>query len=334
MLSICVTVKNRSRVKVDNKELLLFPNCVKSIVSSVDHGLKCELVVSDWRSNDWPLKEWLEDLANPIPVKITTVEGRFSRGKGRNIAADSAIGDELLFIDADMLICPDLIHNGLKVLKNRKAYFPVSYCYREIEHLSGWWRHSGYGNCMILRSIYRESGGWSEYYTWGPEDIHFYNKISSILEVVREEVHGFYHQWHPYDPSRVKRELRTERERKTKKIRQVQRVLNEMKKLEGITNPGDTYILVNEDAWNSNPIPGRRVFPFLEKNGQYWGLPADDQAAIQELNRLRTLGADYIVFAWPSLWWLEHYSEFNNYLNSRFKCVFQNKNIVVFEIKD
>jgi glycosyltransferase involved in cell wall biosynthesis len=330
MLSICITVKNRSRVKVDNKELLLFPNCVKSIVNSIDDGLKCEIVVSDWRSDDWPLKEWLGDLANPIPVKIITVKGRYSTGAGRNIAADSANGDALLFIDADMLISSDLIDNGMNALRDRKAYFPVSFAFYGPEQQLGWWRHSSYGNCMILRSIYREVGGWPEYYTWGMEDNHFYEKISSIVQVVREEVSGFYHQWHPYDPSRVKKELRRER----KKIRDVERVLNEMKRLEEVTNPGDIYILVNEDAWNSNPIPGRRVFPFLEKNGQYWGLPADDQAAIQELNRLRTLGADYIVFAWPSLWWLEHYSEFNNYLNSRFKCVFQNKNIVVFEIKD
>ncbi len=34
-LSICVTVKNRSRVMVDGRELKLFPNCVESIVSSV-----------------------------------------------------------------------------------------------------------------------------------------------------------------------------------------------------------------------------------------------------------------------------------------------------------
>ena len=62
MLSICTTVKNRSRVHVEGRELLLFPNCVETIVRArggVADGL--ELVVTDWESDDWPLAEWLED---------------------------------------------------------------------------------------------------------------------------------------------------------------------------------------------------------------------------------------------------------------------------------
>ena len=59
MLSICVTIKNRSRLSIDDNELLLFPNCVKSIVESTRKHPDCELVIADWQSEDWPLVEWV-----------------------------------------------------------------------------------------------------------------------------------------------------------------------------------------------------------------------------------------------------------------------------------
>jgi hypothetical protein len=49
MLSICVTVKNRSRILHDGQELKLFPECVASISCSAE-GLGIpglELVVAD-----------------------------------------------------------------------------------------------------------------------------------------------------------------------------------------------------------------------------------------------------------------------------------------------
>ncbi len=59
MLSFCVTVKNRSRVDVDGRRLELFPACVASIVAACVDRVDAELVVADWRSDDWPLAEWL-----------------------------------------------------------------------------------------------------------------------------------------------------------------------------------------------------------------------------------------------------------------------------------
>ena len=97
MISICITVKNRSRVKTGERELHLFPNCVKSIVKSFVPEIPCELVVTDWESDDWPLRGWLEEAARPIPVQIITIKGPFSRGKGRNLAAYKAKGNMIFF---------------------------------------------------------------------------------------------------------------------------------------------------------------------------------------------------------------------------------------------
>ena len=79
MLSICVALKNRSLVMADGRELRLFPNCVRSIVQSLDGTLPTELVVADWDSDDWPLDEWLPEAAAGIPLRVAQIEGA-SRG--------------------------------------------------------------------------------------------------------------------------------------------------------------------------------------------------------------------------------------------------------------
>ena len=76
-----------------------------------------------------------------------------------------------------------------------------------------------------------------------------------------------------------------------------------------------------------------RVFPFLEREGEYWGPPADDTQAIHELERLRLRRASFIVFAWPAFWWMEHYKGFAEYLQSHFTSVLNNESLIVFDIR-
>ncbi len=96
----------------------------------------------------------------------------------------------------------------------------------------------------------------------------------------------------------------------------------------------DTFILVDEDQWNfGETVEGRRVLPFLERDGQYWGPPPDDQAAVRELERLRHSGATFMVFAWPAFWWLDHYTGLHRYLRSAFRCVLENDRLVVFDLR-
>jgi hypothetical protein len=98
--------------------------------------------------------------------------------------------------------------------------------------------------------------------------------------------------------------------------------------------PGGTFILVNDDQWGeAQVLPDRRVIPFLERDGQYWGPPADDETAIRELGRLLQEGANHIVFAWSSFWWLEHYAGFRRHLQTFFPCVLENERMTVFRLE-
>jgi glycosyltransferase involved in cell wall biosynthesis len=98
---------------------------------------------------------------------------------------------------------------------------------------------------------------------------------------------------------------------------------------------GGAFILVDEDSWGTNDnLGGRRRIPFLERDGQYWGAPPDDETAIRELERLRRRsGASFMVFAWPAFWWLNHYSELHRHLRSKFRCVMENERLVAFDLR-
>jgi len=98
---------------------------------------------------------------------------------------------------------------------------------------------------------------------------------------------------------------------------------------------GGVFILVDEDQWGKMGefVFGRRRLPFLEKDGRYWGPPADDETAVRECERLRQNGAGFIAFPCHTFWWLDYYKGFHNYLRSKFPCLLQNDHLVIFDLR-
>lgn len=330
MLSICTTIKNRSRVTVDERQLILFPNCVRSLVASAGPDVPCELVVTDWRSDDWPLAKWLEQTAAPLSVRLLTLDGPFSRGRGLNLAANAAGGSVLFFIDADVLLCPEVIRHGLKHVREGRAFFPVFFSFDDPQHSSGSWIDYAYGQCMVSRAHYEASGGWPEYDCWGKEDDDFHARLKSLVEVVRENVPGFCHQWHPTDL-----EWKDQYSARAPiRQREKQQLLQAVPELLQFVPHGERVILVDEARFGNHPVSEFVTVPFLEHDGEYWGLPADDAVAVAELERLRQDGARYIAFAWVAHWWLEHYTGFHEYLRSTYRQVLASEQFVLFDLRE
>ena len=98
-----------------------------------------------------------------------------------------------------------------------------------------------------------------------------------------------------------------------------------------IVPSGESLILVADSMATEFPI--RDMRPFLERDGVYWGSPADDDEAIRELERMRSSGSAFIVFSWLSFWWLDYYSGLHQYLRARFRCVRQNESLVAFDLR-
>jgi hypothetical protein len=101
----------------------------------------------------------------------------------------------------------------------------------------------------------------------------------------------------------------------------------------GLIPAGDAFILVDDNRFGRNLAAGRNAIPFLERNGQYWGKPPDDETAIRELERLRQHGATFIVFAWPALWWLDYYSGLHEHLESEFRCILESDRLIAFDLR-
>ncbi len=96
---------------------------------------------------------------------------------------------------------------------------------------------------------------------------------------------------------------------------------------------GETVVLVDEDQWSRREaFADYRTLPFLERDGQYWGPPPDDATAIRELERLRRAGANYLVFARPAFWWLDHYADLHRHIRAKYARVLQNERLVLFDL--
>jgi len=107
-----------------------------------------------------------------------------------------------------------------------------------------------------------------------------------------------------------------------------------LQEIEGMIPPGEAFILVDEDQWGvGGDLLGRRVIPFLERSGAYWGPPSDDDTAVTEMEELRREGAGFIAFVWTARWWLDHYDRFHRYLREHYRCVLENDRLVVFDLR-
>jgi glycosyltransferase involved in cell wall biosynthesis len=111
------------------------------------------------------------------------------------------------------------------------------------------------------------------------------------------------------------------------------RFLRAKSDLESLLPRGGSYVLVDDNEWgNGEPIGGHHALPFIGNDGESWGRPVNDEAAIAEIKRHCSEGAKFLVFWWTCFWWLEHYPVFKRYLYSRFQCVLQNERLLVFEL--
>jgi glycosyltransferase involved in cell wall biosynthesis len=107
------------------------------------------------------------------------------------------------------------------------------------------------------------------------------------------------------------------------------------KELAGLLPEGSSFILVDGGELcteQTDVIPGRLAIPFTERDGQYWGPPGDDETAIRELERLRSCGAQYLVFVWSAFWWVSYYNRFQRHLRTNYPCLVENERLIAFDL--
>jgi predicted O-methyltransferase YrrM len=95
---------------------------------------------------------------------------------------------------------------------------------------------------------------------------------------------------------------------------------------------GAPVVLLDENNWGARMLPGRTVFPFVERAGEYWGPPETDEAGIGNLEDLRRRGARFLAIVWPAFWWLAHYAGLARHVCERYRCVLENERLKVYAL--
>lgn len=110
-------------------------------------------------------------------------------------------------------------------------------------------------------------------------------------------------------------------------------LLEASREIDAIVPPGRTFVLVDEAGFGRDFAPGRRRRPFLERDGEYWGRPADGDVAVEELERMRHEGAEWVVFGWPAFWWLEHYGALRAHLDDHYPRVHRSDRLIAYDLR-
>lgn len=95
--------------------------------------------------------------------------------------------------------------------------------------------------------------------------------------------------------------------------------------------PGSLFILVAKGQ-ELDVGGGRRYLPFPERNGVWGGYPADDNAALAELERLRLAGARFIVFPAPMFFWLDLYPGLKHVLQAKGRALVAHDRALIYEL--
>jgi hypothetical protein len=94
---------------------------------------------------------------------------------------------------------------------------------------------------------------------------------------------------------------------------------------------GEKFILIDEDQSGlGSDFPGLALL-YLEKEGEYNGMPNDDAHAIAELERMKAGGAKHVVVAWTSPWVLKYYQGLAQRL-ALGKKLLENDRLTIFAI--
>lgn len=234
-LAICVAIKNRSCVLVDQEESLsflhhvadrivdcsglaikpwftkqgqialpLFPKMLRSLVRFKRADDDWVLVVVDYKSSDVSIEEILEyEVGDTIPWHLEIVKDYefFDRGgglaKGVEIAETKYSADAVFFCDADLFFgSRDVLDRAMAVVEKGQFYYPIFFSFALADHSKGFYRDTSYGNFACRIQEYRNTEGWYHNLSWGWEDRALADSIPEGQKV-REVVPGFFHQWHP-----------------------------------------------------------------------------------------------------------------------------------------
>ncbi len=98
---------------------------------------------------------------------------------------------------------------------------------------------------------------------------------------------------------------------------------------------GATVLFASRGDEEMVRVEGRHGWHFPQDEHGVWPgyYPADSNEAIGHVEQLRARGAEYIVFPDTAFWWLDHYGELAEYLESRCERVLDGNECLIFALR-
>lgn len=94
--------------------------------------------------------------------------------------------------------------------------------------------------------------------------------------------------------------------------------------------PGAKFILVDENFLPVDELATTREILHFDTA---WAGPLPEASIISQWERFRRLGSQFIAFAWPALWWLEHYQELSNRIVAACEGLRVEDGLVLFDLR-
>jgi hypothetical protein len=92
---------------------------------------------------------------------------------------------------------------------------------------------------------------------------------------------------------------------------------------------GERVIFVDQETCRWQMKTRHDLIPFTQRDGIYWGPPADDAAAVAELDRLRKSGVNFLAIAWQAFWCVDQYPKWAAQLEKS-SCLLRNERGQIF----
>jgi hypothetical protein len=95
-----------------------------------------------------------------------------------------------------------------------------------------------------------------------------------------------------------------------------------------------TVIVVSRGDLDLLNLYGRRAWHFPRaENGSYAGFhPQDCEAAIAQLEVLRSRGGEFLLIPCTSFWWLDHYQDFRRHLERRHRRIWLDETCALYQL--
>jgi glycosyltransferase involved in cell wall biosynthesis len=105
-----------------------------------------------------------------------------------------------------------------------------------------------------------------------------------------------------------------------------------VERLDNLIDPGAPWTLIDDHRSGMTTASPRPISPFPERGGVWWGVPADDAEAIQELERQRHRGSSYLAVLWFARWWLDYFQGFAEHLRRNYRVAVDDELLVLFDL--